>query len=103
LESTLLPWKNGPRTVLDDFYNEHGWFPALHPGEEETVPEVMMPWERRQAVSLSTAFSYADWATAQLARELGKEEDVALFLKRAAYYKNVYRWVFQGCPHQSYK
>ncbi len=91
LESTLLPWKNGPRTVLDDFYNEHGWFPALHPGEEETVPEVMMPWERRQAVSLSTAFSYADWATAQLARELGKEEDVDLFLKRAAYYKNVYR------------
>lgn len=91
LDATLLPWRNGPRTVLDDFYNENGWFPALHPGEEETVPEVNLPWERRQSVSLSTAFSYADWATAQLARELGKAEDEALFLKRAAFYRNVYR------------
>lgn len=91
LESTLLPWKNGPRTVLDDFYNENGWYPALHPGEPETVSEVNMPWERRQSVSLSTAFSYADWATAQLARELGKKDDEALFLKRAAFYRNVYR------------
>lgn len=91
LDATLLPWRNGPRTVLDDFYNENGWYPALHPGEEETVPEVNLPWERRQSVSLSTAFSYADWATAQLARELGKTEDEALFLNRAAYYRNVYR------------
>lgn len=91
LENTLLPWKNGPRCVLDDFYNENGWYPALHPGEVETVPEVNLPWERRQSVSLSTAFSYADWATAQIARELGKTEDEALFLKRAAFYKNVYR------------
>ena len=91
LDATLLPWKNGPRCVLDDFYNEHGWYPALHPGEQETVPEVSLPWERRQAVSLSTAFSYADWATARLAKELGKSEDEQLFLKRAAFYRNVYR------------
>ena len=90
LESTLLPWRNGPKTELDNFYNEKGWFPALHPGEAETVEEVNMPWERRQSVSLSTAFSYADWAVAQLARELGRSEDEALFLKRAAYYRNVY-------------
>ena len=50
-----------------------------------------LPWERRQAVSLSTVFSYADWATAQLARELGKADDEKLFLDRAAFYKNVYR------------
>ena len=91
LESTLLPWRNGAKTVLDDFYNEKGWYPALHPEERETVDEVNMPWERRQAVSLSTAFSYADWATAQLARELGRNDDEALFLDRAAYYRNVYR------------
>ena len=91
LEETLLPWANGPRCVLDTFYDENGWFPALHPGETETVPEVQLPWERRQSVSLSTTFSYCDWACAQLARELGKTEDEQLFLKRAAFYRNVYR------------
>ena len=91
LEETLLPWRNGPKCELDDFYNEHGWYPALHPGEAETVEAVSLPWERRQAVALSTAFSYADWATAQLAREMGKDDDVKLFMERAAYYRNVYR------------
>ena len=91
LDATLLPWRNGPRTVLDDFYNEHGWYPALHPGEPETVPEVNLPWERRQAVSLSTAFSYADWATGKLAGYLGRTEDAELFARRAQFYRNVYR------------
>ncbi|MBQ1865398.1 MAG: glycoside hydrolase family 92 protein, partial [Bacteroidales bacterium] len=91
LDATLLPWRNGPRCELDDFYNEHGWYPALHPGEAETVEAVSMPWERRQAVSLSTAFSYADWAVARIAHKLGRSEDEALFMKRAAYYRNVYR------------
>ena len=91
LDATLLPWRNGPKCELDDFYNENGWYPALHPGETETVEAVSLPWERRQAVALSTAFSYADWATAQLARELGKPEDEQLFLNRAAFYRNVYR------------
>jgi len=91
LDATLLPWRNGPKCVLDEFYNENGYYPALHPGEPETVPEVSMPWERRQAVALSTAFSYADWAVAQLSKVAGNEEDVALFNRRASFYKNVYR------------
>ena len=91
LDATLLPWRNGPKCELDDFYNENGWYPALHPGEQETVEAVSLPWERRQAVSLSTAFSYADWANARMARELGRAEDEALFMERAQFYKNVYR------------
>lgn len=91
LDATLIPWRNGGRTEIDDFYNGHGYFPALHPGEAETVSLVEPVWERRQAVSITTAFSYADWATAKLAHELGKEEDEALFRERAAFYKNVYR------------
>ena len=91
LEETLLPWRNGPRCVLDKFYDEHGWYPSLHPGEEETVPEVSLPWERRQSVGLSTAFAYCDWAVAQIARSLGKTEDERLFLDRASWYRNVYR------------
>jgi len=91
LEETLLPWRNGPRCALDRFYDEHGWYPALHPGEAETESEVSLPWERRQAVSLSTAFSYCDWAAGKLAEHLGKTEDAQLFAERALYYKNVYR------------
>ena len=91
LEETLLPWRNGPRCVLDKFYDEHGWYPSLHPGEEETVPEVSLPWERRQSVGLSTAFAYCDWAVAQIARSLGKTDDEQLFLDRASWYRNVYR------------
>ena len=91
LEETLLPWRNGPRCVLDKFYDEYGWYPSLHPGEEETVPEVSLPWERRQSVGLSTAFAYCDWAVAQIARSLGKTEDERLFLNRASWYRNVYR------------
>lgn len=91
LQETLLPWANGPRTSLDRFYDEHGWYPALHPGEAETVPQVQMPWERRQSVSLATAFSYADWAMAELARSLGKDEDVAIFERRADFWRENYR------------
>jgi predicted alpha-1,2-mannosidase len=90
LEATLLPWRNGPKCSLDDFYNEHGYYPALHPDEKETVAEVH-PFEKRQAISVTLEQSYDDWCTAQIARELGNEADYQLFLKRAANYKNVYR------------
>jgi predicted alpha-1,2-mannosidase len=35
--ATMLPWRNGPNCSLDTFYYENGYYPALHPGEEETV------------------------------------------------------------------
>ena len=91
LDATLIPWANGPKTVLDDFYNENGYMPGLYPGEEETVEKVSMPWERRQAVSVTIETSYSDWCIAQLASELDKKEDEQLFLKRAENYKNVFR------------
>ena len=90
LEGTLLPWRNGPKTSLDDFHATHGFFPALRPDEKETVPEVHA-FERRQAVSVTLEHAFDDWCLAQLARELGRTEDVALFLRRATYYRNVYR------------
>jgi predicted alpha-1,2-mannosidase len=90
LDGTLIPWRKGPKTAIDDFYNENGYFPALKPGEKESITEVDTVWERRQAVSITTAYSYADWCLAQLAKELKKDEDVALFLNRSANYKNVF-------------
>jgi len=91
LDATLLPWRNGKKTLLDDFYNEHGYMPGLYPGEKETVPEVESVWERRQSVGVTTANSYSDWCISQLASQLGKKSDKALFLKRASYYRNVFR------------
>ena len=85
----------GPKSALDDFLDEHGYLPALHPGESETDSHVN-PGERRQAISVTEAQSYDDWCTAQLARRLGKEDDYQLFLKRAADYKNVFR-TDKGC------
>jgi predicted alpha-1,2-mannosidase len=90
LEGTWLPWRRGPKCSLDDFLNEHGYMPALRPGEKETVARVN-PNERRQAVSVTEAQSYDDWCTAQIARSLGKFDDYRLFLKRAHDYKNVFR------------
>jgi predicted alpha-1,2-mannosidase len=90
LEMTLLPWRLGPRTPLDDFYNEHGYMPALRPGEKETYPQVH-PFEKRQPVPVTLENSFDDWNIAQLARELNKPGDQQLFLKRAANFKNVFR------------
>lgn len=90
LDATLLPWRNGPKTSLDDFYNKNGYMPALRPDEKETVAEVH-EFERRQSVAVTLENSYDDWNIAQLARALDKQDDQQLFLKRAEYYKNLYR------------
>jgi predicted alpha-1,2-mannosidase len=90
LEATMLPWRNGPKTSLDDYYHEHGYLPALRPDEKETVAEVHS-FERRQSVSVTLEQSYDDWCIAQLARELNKDTDCQLFLKRAGNYRNLYR------------
>ena len=90
LDTTLLPWRLGPKTRLDDFYNEHGYMPALRPGEQETVAEVDK-FEKRQPVPVTLGNSMDDWNIAHLAGVLHKTADEQLFLKRAANYKNLYR------------
>jgi predicted alpha-1,2-mannosidase len=90
LEDTLLPWRLGPKGPLDDFYNAHGYMPALRPGEKETDPHVH-PFEKRQPVPVTLENSLDDWEIAQLARVLKKPDDEQIFLQRAANYKNVFR------------
>ena len=91
LEATLLPWRNGPATSLDLFYNAKGYMPGLRPGEPETVKEVDNNWEKRQCVSVTLDNSYSDWCIAQLAAFDKDEAGRHVFLKRAENYKNVYR------------
>ena len=89
LTETILPWRRGPKTELDDFYHENGWFPALHPGEKETVAEVHS-FEKRQSVAVTLAASYDDWCIAQLAKALGKTEDYDYFMKRSYNYRHLF-------------
>lgn len=89
LTETMIPWARAPKTEIDDFYHENGWFPALHPDEEETIP-IVSDFEQRNAVAVTQAASYDDWAIAQLAKELGKKEDYSFFLDRAFNYRNLW-------------
>ena len=68
---------------IDDFYKEKGYFPALHDGEEETVPEVHH-FESRQPVAVTLGTSYDEWCLAQIAKELGKEGGVCTFFEKLA-------------------
>ena len=90
LEESLIPWYRGKATELDRFYWEKGYFPALRPGEPETVKEVT-PGEKRQAVAVTLAAAYDAWSLAQIARELGHEEDAQLFLTRSLDYRNLWK------------
>jgi predicted alpha-1,2-mannosidase len=89
MEATMLPWRNGPMCSLDSFYLGHGYYPALNPGEKETVAAVH-PFEKRQAVAVTLAHSYDDWCLAQLARALNKTDDYNYFIKRSHNYSNLF-------------
>jgi predicted alpha-1,2-mannosidase len=89
MEATMLPWRNGPMCSLDSFYLEKGYYPALNPGEKETVP-LVHPFEKRQAVAVTLGNSYDDWCIAQLAKALDKTDDYNYFLKRSHNYANLF-------------
>lgn len=88
-DATIIPWRNGDKTALDDFYHTKGYFPALHPGEKETEPKVDN-FEKRQAVAVTLGTSYDDWALAQLAKDLGKQDDYNLFTPRGQNYRHLW-------------
>jgi len=116
-EATMIPWKDAMYiTELEQCYFDNGFYPALparknfnpdeqvgkyeklpyqtrwlpEPGVEEWVPEVD-GWHRRQSVSVTLEHCYDDWCLAQMAKELGKEDDYKLFMKRAHSYQNLFK------------
>ena len=89
LFETKLPWVKGDATPLDDFYDRKGYFPALRKGEAEPYPQVHS-FEKRQSVAITLASSYDDWCMAQIAKELGKQDDYDFFIKRSLNYKNLF-------------
>ena len=88
-EKTLLPWSGAPAGVLDDFYKEHGYMPALYPGEKETVANVNA-FEKRQPVAVTLGTSYDEWCLSGIAKALGKTADAEHYAKCALNYRNLY-------------
>ena len=89
MEATMLPWRNGPMCSLDTFYLQNGYYPALKPGEKETVQQVH-GFEKRQSVAVTLAHSYDDWCLARLAKAIGKIDDYNYFMKRSQNFRNLY-------------
>lgn len=89
MTESMIPWYRGPKTALDDFYHQNGWFPALHPGEKEVFPEVGS-FEQRQAAAVTTAAAYDHWCISQLAKHLGNEEDYRFFADRSYNYRKIF-------------
>ncbi len=88
-QATMIPWRNGPKTPLDDVYLTKGYFPALRPGQPETNKTVD-PFEKRQAVAVTLGGSYDDWAVGELAKELGLQSDYKALFNRRYNYKNLW-------------
>lgn len=88
-EKTLAPWSGMKAGELDKFYKDNGYFPALHDGEEETVPEVHH-FESRQPVAVTLGTVYDEWCLSQIALLLGKEDDHKYFLDQSFNYRKLY-------------
>lgn len=88
-EKTLIPWSGAPAGWLDEFYKEHGYIPALYPGEKETVENVNS-FEKRQPIAVTLGTSYDQWCLSQIAKALGKTEEADYYLKCSYNYRNVY-------------
>ncbi len=90
-EKTLAPWSSAKAGVLDQFYKDNGYFPALKIGEKESVPEVSSG-ERRQPVAVTLGTVYDEWCLAQIAAELGLDKDAAHFSERSFNYRKIFNY-----------
>ena len=88
-EKTLAPWSSHDATRLDTFYRDHGYIPALRPGESETV-EGVNGFEKRQAVAVTLGTSYDQWCLSQLATALGRKQEAQHYLRCSYNYRNLF-------------
>ena len=88
-EATLIPWVRAEAGALDEFYSEKGYFPALKPGETETVKYVDA-FEKRQPVAVTTGTSFDHLCLSQIAKELSLTDDYRRFLHSSYNYRNLY-------------
>jgi predicted alpha-1,2-mannosidase len=90
-QATMLPSRNGPKGALEDFYNEKGYYPALHPEEIETDPTVLgKRGQKRSSVAITLAHSTDAWALSEMARESGLQDIADRFALKAKNYRNLW-------------
>jgi predicted alpha-1,2-mannosidase len=90
-QATMLPSRNGPKGALEDFYNEKGYYPGLHPGEKETDPTALgKRGQKRSSVAITLGHSTDAWALSEMAKELSKPDIAARFGPKAQNYKNLW-------------
>ncbi len=88
-QKTLAPWSSHTSTWLDTFYRDHGYIPALWPGERETV-EGVNGFEKRQAVAVTLGTSYDQWCLSVLAAALGRRHEADHYARCSLNYRNLY-------------
>jgi len=87
---SLIPWSHAiPVGELDEFYKTHGYFPALKPGEKETVAAVSK-WEKRQPVAVTLGTSFDEWCLSQIALDLDKIDEANHYLRASYNYRNLF-------------
>lgn len=89
-EKTLAPWSSHDASWLDTFYRDHGYIPALRPGERETVAGVN-GFEKRQAVAVTLGTSYDQWCLSQIATALGRQQEAEHYLRCSYNYRNLFK------------
>ncbi|NIA12299.1 MAG: glycoside hydrolase family 92 protein [Nitrospiraceae bacterium] len=65
-----------------DWYIDLGYIPV-------EIAERGKGWHQRGS-GMTLEYAYQDWCLAQMARQIGKENDVALFMKRSENWRNVF-------------
>lgn len=88
-DKSLAPWTRMPAQRLDAFYHEHGYYPALATGEDETETYVH-GFEKRQPVAVTLGTAYDNWCLSQVADYLGQEADAVYFADRSYDYRNIF-------------
>ena len=101
----------GPRSYLAE-YMQRGWIADTIPDENPSPPYA----GGKAGVATTLEYSWDDFALAEYAKRLGKEEDYEMFLKRAHNYRNVFdasvgfmrgkteegRWISPFDPREPY-
>jgi predicted alpha-1,2-mannosidase len=71
-----------------EHYIEKGYIP--YPLPESNYPQDKIYGSHQDGAGQTLEYAYQDWALAQMAKSLGKDDDYKLFMQRANNYKNLF-------------
>jgi predicted alpha-1,2-mannosidase len=90
-KATMLPFRNGPSSRLEAFYNIKGYYPGLPPGVAETDSfAALKRGQKRSSVAITLGDSYDSWALSEFAKELGKTDIAKRYAPRSQNYRNLW-------------